>query len=71
VNGQQAIRMGKWKAVRLRPGEKIELYDLDNDISESKDLADKYPEIVAEMAELFRTGRTESEVFPLPKAKSS
>jgi arylsulfatase A len=68
LRGQQAIRMGKWKAIRLKPGRKIELYDLDNDIAESKDLADEHPEIVAKMAEIFRTGRTESEVFPLPKA---
>jgi arylsulfatase A len=68
LRGQQAIRMGKWKAVRLKPGRKIELYDLDSDIAESKDLADEHPEIVAEMAEIFRTGRTKSEVFPLPKA---
>ena len=68
LRGQQAIRMGKWKALRLKPGRKIQLYDLDSDIAESKNLADKHPEIVAEMAEIFRTGRTESEVFPLPKA---
>ena len=60
--------MGKWKALRLKPGRKIQLYDLDSDIAESKDLADEHPEIVAKMAEIFRTGRTESAVFPLPKA---
>jgi arylsulfatase A len=70
LRGQQAIRMGKWKALRLKPGRKIELYDLDSDIAESKDLSDEHPEIVAQMAEIFRTGRTESEVFPLPVAKS-
>jgi len=70
LRGQQAIRMGKWKALRLKPGRKIELYDLDSDIAESKDLANEHPEVVAKMAEMFRTGRTESEVFPLPKAKS-
>lgn len=70
LRGQQAIRMGKWKALRLKPGRKIELYDLDSDIAESNDLADGHPEIVAEMAKIFRTSRTESEVFPLPKAKS-
>ena len=68
LRGQQAVRMGKWKALRLKPGRKIQLYDLGSDIAESKDLADEHPEIVAEMAEIFRTGRTESEVFPLPKA---
>ena len=70
LRGQQAVRMGKWKALRLRPGRKIELYDLDSDIAESKNLADENPEIVAKAAEIFRTGRTESEVFPLPKAES-
>jgi arylsulfatase len=70
LRGQQAIRMGKWKALRLKPGRKIELYDLDRDIAESKDLADEHPEVIAEMAKIFRAGRTESEVFPLPKAKS-
>ncbi|MHC4325466.1 MAG: arylsulfatase, partial [Planctomycetota bacterium] len=69
LRGQQAIRMGKWKALRLKPGRKIQLYDLDTDIAESKDLADEHPEIVARMAGIFRSGRTESEVFPLPKAK--
>ncbi len=68
LRGQQAIRMGKWKALRLKPGRKIQLYDLENDIAESRDLADEHPEIVTKMAEIFRTGRTESEVFPLPKA---
>ncbi len=70
LRGQQAIRMGKWKALRRKPGRKIELYDLDSDIAESKDLADEHPEVVAEMAKIFRAGRTESEMFPLPKAKS-
>jgi len=70
LRGQQAIRMGKWKAIRTRPGRKIQLYDLDSDIAESKDLADEHPEIIAKAAEIFRTGRTESQVFPLPKAKS-
>ncbi len=70
LRGQQAIHMGKWKALRRKPGRKIQLYDLDSDIAESKDLADEHPEIIAEMTEIFKTGRTESEVFPLPKAKS-
>jgi arylsulfatase A len=70
LNGQQAIRMDKWKAIRIKPGRKIELYDLDSNIAESKNLADEHPEVVAKMAEIFRTGRTESEVFLLPEAKS-
>jgi len=36
---EQAIRMGKWKAVRHGLNQPIELYDLETDISEQRDLA--------------------------------
>jgi len=71
LRGQQAVRMGRWKAVRLRPNKKIQLYDLDKDIGEQNDIADANPEILTKMAEIMRTGRTESDVFPLPKPKPS
>jgi len=48
--GMQAVRMGKWKAVRLeirrQDDAPIQLFDLEQDISESNDLADQYPEVV-------------------------
>jgi arylsulfatase A-like enzyme len=68
--GQQGIRMGDWKAVRTRPGAKIELYNLAEDLGEKNNVADKNPDILAKMSELFTTVRTESEVFPLPKPRS-
>jgi arylsulfatase len=71
LRGQQAVRMGDYKGVRQRPGRKIELYDLSSDIGEQRDIAGEHPEIVAEIAEILKTGRIESDVFPLPKAKSS
>jgi len=45
---KQALRAGKWKAVR-RPmiTGPIELYDLSEDIAEKNDLAKRYPEIVS------------------------
>ena len=64
---QQGVRMGDWKAVRTRPGNKVELYNLANDIGEQNDLADKEPEVLAKMTELLTTARTDSDVFPLPK----
>lgn len=67
LRGQQAIRMGNWKAVRTRPNWKIELYNLSTDLAEQHNVADKHPEILARMAELLRTARTKSDVFPLPK----
>ncbi|NWK54534.1 arylsulfatase [Verrucomicrobiaceae bacterium N1E253] len=51
--GKRAIRQGKWKLVCLNTNTqrkpKMELYDLDNDLSETKDLSKKYPELVAEL----------------------
>jgi len=70
LRGQQGVRMGRWKAVRPRPNRKIQLYDLDKDIGEQNDIADANPKIAARMAELMRTGRTESDIFPLPRPKS-
>ncbi len=71
LNGQQAIRMGKWKALHLKPDRKIELYDLDKDVAESHDLAQENPDLVAKMDEMFKTARTESDIFPLRKKAKS
>lgn len=48
--GKQAVRSGKWKAIRM-PWMKgpTALYDLSQDIGETTDLADQHPEIVREM----------------------
>jgi arylsulfatase len=47
-----AIRKGKWKLVRHGKAGTLELFDLNADISETRDLADKYPEIVSELKAL-------------------
>ena len=44
---RQATRMGKWKAVRYGDNYKTELYDLEKDVFEEKDVATEYPKIVA------------------------
>lgn len=64
-NGRQAIRKGNWKAVRydVHNNGKIELYDLDADISETTDLADVYPDMIAEFDSLMSASRTESDLF--------
>jgi len=48
--GKQAVRAGKWKAIRLpwMTG-KTQLYDLSSDIGEKHDLADQLPEQVKKM----------------------
>ncbi len=65
LNGQQAVRMGDWKGVRLKPDQKIQLFNLKTDIGEKIDVADQHRDIVAGVEEIFTKGRTESKVFPL------
>lgn len=64
-NGRQAIRKGDWKAVRynVHNDGKIELYNLEDDMSEKYNLAEKYPEMVAEFDSLMKVSRTESDLF--------
>ena len=63
-NGQQAVRMGKWKGVRKNISDGnlvVELYDLDTDIDEKIDLAEQYPEIVKQIEEIMSTEHESSE----------
>lgn len=64
-NTKQAVRMGRWKAVRNAPSAPIELYDLDNDIGETRDLAGEHPDIVNKAASLIESERTDSEFWPV------
>ena len=69
--GQQAVWMGQWKGIRQRmlrnnPNPlKIELYNLRKDPSESKDVAEQYPEIVAQIRENMKSAHVPSERFPI------
>ncbi|MFC1518599.1 sulfatase-like hydrolase/transferase [Pseudomonadota bacterium] len=49
----QAVRKGKWKAVRYGFDAVIELYDITNDPGESNNLAKKHPELTQEFLALF------------------
>ncbi len=71
---KQAVRMGKWKAVRLGTTRPIELYDLAADLGEQDDVADTHPDVVAKMADILKSARTDSKDWPIregppPKAK--
>ncbi len=73
IKGRFAIRKGDWKFIATRgsggwskgdDGKPSQLYDMTNDRKESRNLAEKNPDVVAEMTELLETavenGRTTS-----------
>lgn len=62
---QQAVRMGPWKAVRLKKDAPLELYNLDADPSEQQDVAADRPEIVKKIEAYLKTARTESTLWPI------
>jgi arylsulfatase A len=45
----QAVRMGKWKAVKPPKKKNWELYDLSKDIGEQNNIAAEHPDIIAKM----------------------
>ncbi len=46
---QQAVRKGRWKAVRPSPNAPLELYDMQADIGETRDVAQSQPEVAADL----------------------
>jgi arylsulfatase A-like enzyme len=62
---KQAVRMGKWKAVRLAPSRPIELYDLSEDVGEENDVADEHPRIVKRVERILAQVRTDEQRWPL------
>jgi arylsulfatase A-like enzyme len=65
----QAVRMGDWKGVRSPINGPLELYDLKNDRSETKNIADQHPEIVKKIEEIISSARTDNEHWPLQPRK--
>ncbi|MGB0744626.1 MAG: sulfatase-like hydrolase/transferase [Opitutales bacterium] len=53
----QAARRGQWKAVRYGLNAPVELYNIDKDPGELKELSERFPEIHAEFLELFEKHR--------------
>jgi len=66
--GQQAIRVGDWKAVRqniLKGNLQIQLYNLADDIAEQHDLAKQHPDRVAQLEQLMTEAHVPNKLFPL------
>lgn len=60
---QMAVRMGKWKLV-VKKGTP-HLYNLEEDIHEDKDIAQKNPSVVREMLQIIHQEHTPSDLFPI------
>ena len=48
-----SVRMGDWKLIEFFEDNNFELYNLKDDLGETTNLADKYPEKVAELKKLL------------------
>lgn len=62
---RQAARMGKWKAVRYGVQNPVELYDLEQDLFETKNVAGDYPEILTRMKKILETESTPTPHYPM------
>lgn len=70
-NGQQAVRMGKWKGVRMNMMDgnlDIELYNLEEDMAEEHNVASENPDVVAQIKKAMDTEHREPEIpkFSIP-----
>ncbi|HWK56572.1 MAG TPA: arylsulfatase [Parapedobacter sp.] len=67
--GRQAVRMGKWKGVRLNaketPDAPVALYNLQVDPAETTDVAVEHPAIAMRLRQMMEEAHQESAVFPL------
>ncbi len=57
----EAVRWGSWKAVREKPSEPLELFDLGTDPGEQRDVAAEHPEIAQRARDYLATA-----IIPLP-----
>jgi arylsulfatase A len=70
-SGQQAIRMGDWKAIRRNLSRKngdqsFALYNLKEDRSESVDVAAQNPDVMRKIRDISQAAHVPSRVFPMP-----
>jgi arylsulfatase A-like enzyme len=66
---QQAVRWRDYKAVRPALGQRLELYNVVEDIAEGHNIAAEHPDVMARIEAYLKTARTESPNWPI-KAKS-
>ncbi|MBM6992199.1 MAG: sulfatase-like hydrolase/transferase [Prevotella sp.] len=63
---QRAGRKGDWKAVSVKPNQPLELYNIKEDMTESRNLASQYPEKLQELEREMQAAHHPSPYWPLP-----
>jgi uncharacterized sulfatase len=61
----QAVRSGRYKGVRHAAAGPLELYDLESDLGESRNMAHERPEVVARLREVLESSRTADPEWPI------
>lgn len=61
----QAVRWRDWKAIRMKPGTPLQLYNLAEDIGEQNDVADQHPDVVGIIEGYLETARFDSPNWPI------
>ena len=67
--GARALLMGKWKLIEQPMHTPVQLYDVDADIAETRDLALEHPELLAELVRHLDEADEPSEQWKFPAAK--
>jgi arylsulfatase A-like enzyme len=65
----QAVRDGRWKGVCKPMGGTIELYDLQHDLGETKNVATEHPELVASIRALMSKAHVDSPLWKVTGAR--
>ena len=69
---RQAVRWGKWKGLRGKPGSAWELYDLEADVAEEKNVAAAHPDVLKRLDAICREAHTpERKYEPGPKESAA
>jgi arylsulfatase A-like enzyme len=62
---KQAARTNDWKAVRVKAGAPLELYDLKTDLAEQHDVAKENAALVQRLEAHLKASRTDSDKWPI------